>query len=185
MKTDKRLDSDAIIMIALAVALVVIAPSAYFVGVMKREDTARIADLTAQVEELRAPTCERVDFRTAVLKRDPDAKAPFKVRVAAGSNDFYVKLVNPSSGKISMAMTVKAGDVLEADIPLGTHELRYATGQLWCGEKDLFGPATATYRAERNMEAQVVGDQIVGASVLLEAIPGGNLTTSAIPRSQF
>jgi hypothetical protein len=185
MKTDKRLDTDAIIMIALAVALIVIAPSAYFVGVGKREDRSRIAKLTAQVDELRAPACQRAGFRTAVLKQDRKAKAPFKVRVAAGSADFYVKLVNPSNDEILVAMTVKAGDELEAQMPLGTHELRYATGQLWCGEQELFGPATDTYRAESVMEAQVVGEQIVGASVLLEAIPGGNLTTSAIPRSEF
>ena len=185
MKSDSRIDSDAVIMILLALALLVITPSAYFIGVKNRTDNARIAALTAQVEELRAPSCDRVDFKTAVIRQDRGAAAPFKVRVAAGSSDFYVKLVDPLTGRVSTAMTIKAGDVLEAKVPLGTHELRYATGQLWCGETGLFGPATATFRAERNMEAHVTGDEIIGASVVLEATPAGNLTTTAIPRSQF
>jgi hypothetical protein len=43
---------------------------------------------------------------------------------------------------------VNGGSTMTRKVPLGTFVLKYASGQSWYSESDLFGPDTATIQAD-------------------------------------
>jgi hypothetical protein len=59
--------------------------------------------------------------------------------------------------------------------------LKYAVGQAWCSEADLFGDATVTEKADRLFQF----DDGYEYEVELIAQRGGNLPTNRISRGQF
>lgn len=124
---------------------------------------------------------------------DADDVAPFTIRTAPGSN-YFVKLVD-LNGLPIRSFFAYGSSTMTNKVPLGTYALKYATGQSWCNERDLFGPGllTITNQADRvfNFDRQVrYDDEGVRTStteITVELIKqkGGNLPTHAIDRSQF
>jgi hypothetical protein len=120
-----------------------------------------------------------------------DDVADFTIKTAAGSN-YFVKLED-LSGRPARAFFVQGGSTISYKVPLGTFILKYASGQSWCSEAELFGPDTATNQADQffDFDRQVTEDatgittSISDITVELILQPGGNLRTHAILRSQF
>ena len=54
-------------------------------------------------------------------------------------NHRFIELVDLQSDEIIMSAFVRDGEMIEMFIPLGTYKLRYAIGNEWYGEKDMFG----------------------------------------------
>ena len=67
--------------------------------------------------------------------------APFTVH---GIPDLHclVKLYDFNTQKPVMSVFVHKGSTVKVKIPLGTYELKYATGERWYGYDYLFGPST-------------------------------------------
>lgn len=107
------------------------------------------------------------------------------VLITGGGSDYFVKLVDPASGRDLFGLYVRGGQRIEVPVPLGSYEMRYASGDVWYGRGDLFGPDTVTARATTLFHFQDQGMQYMGYTVELIRQTGGNLPTRSIPTSEF
>jgi hypothetical protein len=110
--------------------------------------------------------------------------APFIVTGKSGSH-CLVKLYDFYTQKPIMTVFVYDKATVQVKIPLGTYELKYATGEKWYGYDYLFGPTTVYQKAEKKLEFFASGNQQKGHRVTLHPVPQGNLPTSTIKASQF
>jgi hypothetical protein len=116
------------------------------------------------------------------------AIASLTIRTAVGSN-YFVKLVDAVTESPVRSFFVYGGSTIEADVPLGSFILKYATGRYWCGEFDLFGPDTTTSQAEDTLTFErIVTDRGYTSrnwEVELILQRGGNLRIKRINRGAF
>lgn len=110
--------------------------------------------------------------------------APIRIRASSGSN-FFVRLVHSFTKAHIMEIYLEGGDTFEGKVPLGSYEIRYASGNVWYGEDLLFGPSTQFHKAEKTFNFTRDGDSISGYTVELVRQRGGNLRTSTISRGEF
>jgi hypothetical protein len=109
--------------------------------------------------------------------------APFEIKAAQGSH-YLVRLVDASHAPV-LIVFVRRGTTVNVDVPLGTYEVRYASGESWYGYEYLFGPATAYSKADKTFTFEVVGNQVSGFTITLYKVAGGNLRTSTIKPTEF
>lgn len=110
--------------------------------------------------------------------------APFKIQTSRGAN-YLVKLVSAFSQEPVMTIFIRGGNTVSTEVPLGTYEVKYASGEKWYGYKHLFGPDTGYSKAESKFTFENTGYQISGYTITLYRVSNGNLRTSTISRSQF
>lgn len=111
-------------------------------------------------------------------------QAPLQIRTSSGAN-YLVRLEDVSTGKDVMDVFVRGGTTVDVEVPLGTYQLKYASGQNWYGREHLFGPETAYNKADTPFRFYIEGQQISGYTVTLYRVSDGNLRTSKLPPSQF
>ena len=127
--------------------------------------------------------CERFPQpATGVLAvHDPsDRIAPLTIKTSPGGG-YFVKLEESISGNVAMTFFIVGGETLRVRVPEGSFILKYATGDRWCGEVNLFGEDTTTKQADDIFI--FVGGR--GYSIELITRKGGNLRTKTIDRSRF
>lgn len=111
---------------------------------------------------------------------------PFKIILS--ENDpcaYYVKLVDPETEEIIISFFVCPGQSVEHDVPLGTYELRYASGSYWYGEKFLFGKDTVLCKSSELLEFAMDSNYYNGCSIELYKQEGGNFSTESISAGSF
>jgi hypothetical protein len=117
-----------------------------------------------------------------------NALAPLTIRTATGSN-YFVKLEDATTGMPVMSFFIYGGTTLNAEVPLGSFVLKYATGKSWCSDDNLFGQDTTTNKAAYvftfKQEFTVDGYTLSHHTVELIQQKQGNLRTHTIPRNQF
>lgn len=84
-----------------------------------------------------------------------------------------------------MTMLIRGGQPIEIECPLGTYRLRYASGAVWQGERELFGANTFTAEADADLTFEEGPEGISGYTIELIQQVGGNLDTDTIPRERF
>jgi hypothetical protein len=119
--------------------------------------------------------------------------APLTIRTAAGSN-YFVKLVSRGGDPVR-SFFVYGDSQTTNNVPLGSYVVKYAAGQTWCNERDLFGEGSATstnqadkvFTFERSVQNDWNGITTTTSAIIIELIRqrGGNLATHRIDRSQF
>ena len=111
--------------------------------------------------------------------------APFEVETPYGGG-YYLKLVDAASGDEVVTILVKGGEKFEAEVPLGSYRLRYATGQNWYGEEHLFGPGETSYFVASDVfKFSIEGNYYVGNTLVLKKMLNGNLDTRKISAESF
>lgn len=110
--------------------------------------------------------------------------ARFVVDAGSGSH-YWIKLVDVSTGSPVVALFVRAGSKTEIKVPLGNFEVRYASGQKWYGTTHLFGPDTFRTKVTESVRFYENGDSVVGHSITLYKVSGGNMRTESISASEF
>lgn len=110
--------------------------------------------------------------------------APFQIKAAQGSH-YLVKLVDTASHHDVLTVFVQSGATVDVDVPLGSYEVRYASGDRWYGYDYLFGPDTIYSKADTVFTFRVMGDQVSGYTITLYQVANGNLHTSRIGADQF
>jgi len=110
--------------------------------------------------------------------------APLEIVTRVGSN-YFIKLVNANTGVAEEFLFIRGGDRLEVQMPLGTYEMRYASGDVWYGEVLLFGPTTSYSRVDAPFEFRESAYQYEGYTIELYVQANGNLDMDPIPASQF
>lgn len=124
---------------------------------------------------------------------EEDSIARFQIKADQGSH-YLVKLVNVSSNESVVDVFVRSGTTVDVKVPLGSYEVRYASGEMWYGyrdqSKDYFGPNTVYSKAEKIFDFQKTENEpgsytITGYSITLYKVPHGNLHTRSIKPTQF
>lgn len=110
--------------------------------------------------------------------------APFEIKAAQG-NHFLVKLVDASTHAQILTVFVRSGTTVEIDVPLGTYEVRYASGEHWYGYEYLFGEDTYYSKADKKFAFEKVDNKISGYTITLFKVANGNLQTSTINPTDF
>ena len=71
--------------------------------------------------------------------------AVFPLQVTTlGPQDYYVTLTDVKTDKVVLAAYIEGGRFFRVRVPPGTFEVRFAYGNVWQGEADLFGPGNKT-----------------------------------------
>lgn len=106
--------------------------------------------------------------------------SPLIIRTSPGGS-YFIKLEDAVTAKTIMTFYLRGGETFEQEVPEGSFVLKYATGEIWCGEKGLFGPTTSTNQTDRIFKFT----EARGYTVELISRKDGNLRTKLIDRSQF
>lgn len=109
--------------------------------------------------------------------------APLEIKTRPGAN-YYLKIVDLRNVEV-LTLYVHGGDAMEIDVPLGSYEIRYASGQTWYGEQSLFGPNTTYSKADSVFYFGDDGYRISGYTVELIPQIDGNLRTHIISPQSF
>ena len=114
--------------------------------------------------------------------------APLEIRTATGAN-YFVKLEDSITREPIQTFFIRGGQTMESKVPLGQFVLKYATGNSWCGENDLFGADTQFHKADVVLQfARQNSDDgytTIGHTIELILQANGNLRTSRINREAF
>ena len=110
--------------------------------------------------------------------------APFEIKAALG-NHYLLKLVNTQTHEPVQTIFVQSGASVKVHVPLGSYEVRYASGTTWYGYEYLFGPDTSCCKADTTFTFRVEGNQVSGYTITLYKVAHGNLHTSAISPTEF
>lgn len=112
------------------------------------------------------------------------AIAPLEIRTDSGS-DYYVKVVDVVHNIDALTIYIHGGETVEVKVPLGSYEIKYASGNTWYGGKTLFGSETSYNKADEFFAFTDNGSQITGYTITLYQVVDGNLQTISIDESQF
>jgi hypothetical protein len=96
-----------------------------------------------------------------------------------------VKLVNTLTQRAALVAFLRSGETGFVTVPVGTYELRLASGATWYGEVYLFGPQTVYSKADDQLTFSIEGDQAVGHRIELQKQLNGNLKETEIRPSDF
>ncbi len=110
--------------------------------------------------------------------------APFKITTQSGSR-YYIKLVDASSKATAITIFMNGAQTIHVDVPLGTFEVRWASGWIWYGPKYLFGPKTQCTKGMDLLTFARDGDYVSGHDVTLYKVPNGNFETTDVDVSEF
>ena len=110
--------------------------------------------------------------------------APFEIKTSRGAN-YLVKLVSVGTGQPVMTIFVRGGNTVSTEVPLGTYEVKYASGEKWYGHEHLFGPDTSYSKADTQLRFENRGGQISGYTITLYRVTNGNMRTKSIKPEQF
>ncbi len=113
-----------------------------------------------------------------------EAVAPFEIKSDYDSN-YLVKLVDSNNSSTVITVFVHGGLTATVDVPLGTYDVRYASGDAWYGYEHLFGPSTTYSKADRLFTFRQDGLHVSGYTITLYKVRYGNLQTSRIHKDQF
>lgn len=110
--------------------------------------------------------------------------APLGIETQAGRN-YFVKVVDIGSEREILTAFIEGGRYFETVVPLGSYELRYASGEVWYGNEHYFGPQTAYSKADQVLNFTFDGYQYSGNKIELILQTDGNLRTVDIDNSEF
>lgn len=112
--------------------------------------------------------------------------APLEIRTSAsGGYHYLVKLVNRATNNVAGSYFIRSGESISVEVPVGSYEIRYASGKNWYGPTYLFGPDTLYSKADSIFDFTFNGYQYSGYSVELIMQPNGNLSTSRLNPAQW
>ncbi len=112
--------------------------------------------------------------------------APLNIKTSSvGGYHYFVKLVDMATNQELASYFIRSGGVVDIDVPVGTYEIKYATGRQWYGTSYLFGPETVYSKADSTFTFSFDGYQYSGYTVELIMQQNGNLRTSGIEPNQW
>ncbi len=127
---------------------------------------------------------------TSVLFSSYDpSTATCPLTIMRTQENYYVKLCDVNNrGQTVAKFFIRAGEEFKTTVPVGIYTLKYASGNQWYGEGELFG-ALGQYgksdRLEFTVEPTYDGVQSNGNIVSLYKSVGGNLRTNDVNRASI
>ena len=89
------------------------------------------------------------------------------------------------TGTLVSTFYLRSGEVIEAELPLGTYRLAFAVGQGWQGHKLLFGATTTITRAEHPFVIALANRVVVGFRLILDDVAGGDIVRHPAAHDEF
>lgn len=114
-----------------------------------------------------------------------EAIAPLKIVTKESGQHYFVKIVDWYSGELVLTIFIRSGQSVNVDLPLGSYKIKYATGKQWYGKTYLFGHETTYNEADKKLDFEVRGSQVLGYTIELFLQRHGNLITKKISAAQF
>lgn len=112
-----------------------------------------------------------------------------ELTIKSGNTPVYIKVVSKKDESVIATFYVRKDSSSKIKIKDGNYSLRYATGDKWYGEKDLFGSGTRYYSADTTLEMKTTrsGNRISYQTytITLYTVAGGNMSTTKIPQDKF
>jgi hypothetical protein len=94
-------------------------------------------------------------------------------------------MVDAVTGDSKVVIFVLGGQRTEVMVPLGTYQIRYASGNTWYGENYLFGPETDYTKTDEDFAFRRTSNGYSGYTVTLYKVEHGNLSTTPIRPEDF
>lgn len=117
-----------------------------------------------------------------VYKASKRGNSPLQIFTESQSGDsYFIKIDNVNTGQNAMKLFIRSGDSIKVNLPVGSYEIKYASGASWYGETDLFGLETSYSKAEEIFTF----DEYNGYKIELIKQADGNLQTSNINANAF
>jgi hypothetical protein len=112
--------------------------------------------------------------------------APLEVKTNFGAN-YFIKLIDVDTKQIKMSAFIEGGKTFKILVPLGSYQLKYATGKVWMGENHYFGPNGLTSYSKTNAIFDFTKNHqgYSGYTVELILQSHGNLSTEQISSDDF
>ncbi len=111
--------------------------------------------------------------------------APLKIVTKSSDMNFFIRLCDWNTKQVIMEIFVRAGQTVDAKVPLGSYEIKYAAGKTWYGKQNYFGSGTSYNKADEKFDFFKTGNSIRGYTLELYQRPDGNLRTKQISSSEF
>lgn len=159
--------------------------SQYWEDVDYNSESSEYEETPVEIHELPIPEVPRPSsgLYSQNLYEQP-AIAPLEIRSQSGS-DYFVKVTNQYTGDDISTIYIRGGDTVSIEVPLGTYEIKYASGETWYGDQKLFGTQTSYSKADELFTFSDTGYQITGYTITLYQVVNGNLQTITLDPSQF
>lgn len=113
------------------------------------------------------------------------AIAPLKIQTGDYGVHYYVKVINAATKRPVRKFFIRNGWKVSVKVPLGSYEVRYATGKKWYGEKLLFGPNTRFMKVDKVLTFYRQGNRVNGFTIELILQRHGNLRTNSMNASEW
>ena len=96
-----------------------------------------------------------------------------------------MKLIRTSDGADVMSIFIRAGQVVELGVPVGSYKAKIASGQIWYGDSIRFGPNTSYATLDTVLHFSIQGSQLLGNELTLTQIKDGNLRQAPLSANEF
>jgi len=141
------------------------------------------------------PALVPVKIKTGVIRRKGSGNQVGPLKIEADAGNYAIKLADKKSKAEVLMVFIGANQTFETKVPLGTYKILGASGDVWYGEKNLFGPSTGYFVLRRSSGVSVAGDDEFqftlkgntyhGHHIQLRKSAGGNLATESIKADEF
>jgi len=120
--------------------------------------------------------------QTGVTERkSKKGNAPLEIHTSSSTGNYFLKIDNINTGKTALKAFIRSGETFSTTLPTGEYEMKYANGESWYGEADLFGPETSYSKTGETFSF----DGYNGYTVELIRQVNGNLQIQSIDASSF
>lgn len=110
--------------------------------------------------------------KTGVLTEKDDSEfGVLRVKVPKG-NPTYIKIYNKETDKICKTLFINSGETLTTRMPKGEFIVKYASGEKWYGQKEMFGEAGSYNKCDTVFKFHTRDE---GYEITLEKVKDGNL----------
>lgn len=123
--------------------------------------------------------------RSGVIKyyTNSEPVAPFEIKTSRNdyyndettATNYFIKLVDYYDEDITwVTLFVRNGESVKVDVPVGDYKLKYAIGETWYGEKDLFGHKTSYSKSDQKLSFTNSGYMVYGHTITLYKVQNGH-----------
>jgi hypothetical protein len=142
--------------------------------------------IQSEVSTIQLPPAVPIKHGEVLKPFSSKGVAPLEVKTNFGAN-YFIKLIDVDTKQIKMSAFIEGGKAFTILVPLGSYQLKYATGQVWMGENHYFGPNGLTSYSKTNAIFDFTKNHqgYSGYTVELILQSHGNLSTEQILSDDF
>jgi hypothetical protein len=115
---------------------------------------------------------------TTIKYYNGQALAPLKIITKSGDSNYLINVLEWDTKNPVLIAFIRSGETANLKVPLGSYEIRYATGETWYGYDSFFGSSTSYYKAESRIDFTKSGNTCNEYTIELNPGVDGNLNTS-------